>query len=284
MAEISEASVSSTPRRRRPRWAVADKTRPDETEPTEDRYHSRTIERALDVLEIFTPGAMLSLKEIASITKQPEPSLYRVVLTLQKRGYLSQRDDGTYELTSKVLYGRVLDEADSVRQIARPVLNELVMRFDETASLSYSFGNYIQVLDSIETFQTFRITNRPGRIIPPHCSAMGKSILAFLPDEAADHLLEAYGMARRTEHSIGDRHALSKELKSVREVEWACDREESTLGQICYGAPIRNKQGRAIAALSVSSPAQRLTSVSETQIREAVRDAAKRISQQLASS
>lgn len=281
MAEMTEATRSSSPRRRRPQWAVAEKQQNEEAERPEDRYHSRTIERAFDVLEVFAPGTTLSLKEVSAITQQPEPSLYRVVLTLQKRGYLSQRPDGTYELTAKVLYGRVLDEADTIRKVARPVLNELVQRFDETASLSYSFGNYIQVLDSIETFQTFRITNRPGRIIPPHCSAMGKSILAFQSDEAADLLLEAYGMARRTEHSICDRRSLNEELRRVREQEWACDREESSIGQICFGAPIRNQKGKAIAAFSVSSPAQRLTPAIEVQIQNAVRDLAAKISQQL---
>jgi DNA-binding IclR family transcriptional regulator len=243
----------------------------------EDRYHSRTIERALDALDAFDLHRSLSLKQLGGITGQPEASLYRVLLTLQKRGYLSQNEDGTYQLARKVLYGRVLDEAESIRKLARPVLDELVRRFDETASLSYCFKHYIQVLDSVETFQSFRIANRPGRIIPPHCSAMGKSILAFQAHEATDVLLEAYGLSRRTEHSICDRQALREELEMVRQRGWACDREESTLGGICFGAPIFDPSGRPIAALSVSSPTQRMTPAREAQIQEAVLQAAKRV-------
>jgi DNA-binding IclR family transcriptional regulator len=284
MAEKNKGATVSAPRRRRPQWAVGDSDREASRAPSEERYHSRTIERALDVLEVFGTGLSLSLKQIAAATDQPEASLYRVLLTLQSRGYLTQNPDGSYELTRKMLYSRALDQADTIRSHARPVLDELVHRFDETASLSYSFGNYIQVLDSVETFQTFRIANRPGRIIPPHCSAMGKSILAYQPDEAASLLLEAYGLAPRTEHSICDRQALREELELVRKQGWACDREESTLGGICFGAPILDASGRAVGAISISTPVQRMTPQREVQIQQAVHQAANRVTRSLKAS
>jgi DNA-binding IclR family transcriptional regulator len=278
MPEKTKGTTSSNPRKRRPPWAMNGQVREETPSVSEERYYSRTIERALDVLEVFGPGSSLSLKQIAASTDQPEASLYRVLVTLQKRGYLAQKADGTYELARKVLYGRVLDEADRIRKQARPVLDELARRFDETASVSYFFGTYIQVLDSVETFQSFRVANRPGRILPPHCSAMGKSILAFQPDEAAGLLLEAYGLTRRTEHSICDRQALREELERVRKQRWACDREESTLGGVCFGAPIFDSSGRAVAALSISSPVQRMTAEREKQIQQAVHEAAGRLS------
>ena len=284
MADKGKAATANAPRRRRPRWAVSDGKGEVSTGLQEDRYHSRTIERALDVLDGFDLHSSLSLKQLSGITGQPEASLYRVLLTLQKRGYLSQNEDGTYQLARKVLYGRVLDEAETIRLVARPVLEELVRRFDETASLSYCFKHYIQVLDSVETFQSFRIANRPGRIIPPHCSAMGKSILAFQTSEAADVLLEAYGLIRRTEYSICDRQALRDELELVRQRGWGCDREESTMGGICFGAPIFDRAGRAIAALSVSSPTQRMTAAREKQIQESVVQAGIKVTKALQSS
>lgn len=283
MADKGKAASANAPRRRRPRWAVGESKGESSNGLQEDRYHSRTIERALDALDAFDLNSSLSLKQLSGITGQPEASLYRVLLTLQKRGYLSQNENGTYQLARKVLYGRVLDEAETIRKVARPVLEELVRRFDETASLSYCFKHYIQVLDSVETFQSFRIANRPGRIIPPHCSAMGKSILAFQTSEAADVLLEAYGLIRRTEHSICDRQALRDELELVRQRGWGCDREESTLGGICFGTAIFDGAGRAIAALSVSSPTQRMTPAREKQIQEAVVQAGIRVTKALQS-
>jgi IclR family acetate operon transcriptional repressor len=275
MAEQGKITTTTVPRRRRPRWAVEDGVREKEAIAPEDRYHSRTIERALDALESFeSSSTALSLKQISAITGQPEASLYRVLITLQKREYLSQNADGTYQLTRKVLYGRVLDKAETLRRLARPVLENLARKFDETASLSYFFKHYIQVLDTVETFHTFRISNRAGRILPPHCSAMGKSILAYQTDDAGDALVEAYGLVRRTEHSICDRQDLRAEMAEVRAKGWACDREESVVGGICFGAPIFDPAGNAIAALSVSTPVQRMHQEREKQVREAVQEAA----------
>lgn len=268
------------PRRRRPRWAIAEQEAtvkaPAEAE---DRYHSRTIERALDALEAFeSSSSSLSLKEVSAITGQPEASLYRALMTLQKRDYLSQNRDGTYELTHRVLYGRVLDKAAHVRQITRPILEELGREFNETTSLAYLFTNYIQVLDTVETFHPIRVTNRAGRIIPPYCSSMGKAILAYQDDQAVDILLETYGLIRRTEHTIVDRQTLRTELARVRNEGIAGDREESMLGGICFGAPIFEAPGQAIAALSVSTPKQRMDEQREKAVQAAVVRAAKHVS------
>jgi len=277
----TEKPLVKTQRRRTPQWAIPESSKKPGREKQEERYHSRTIERALDALDAFGfSNAPYSLKEIKAITDQPESSLYRALTTLQKRNYLVQNRDGTYQLTRKVLYGRTLDMAESLRELARPLLEEIGRRFDETVSLSYFFTDYIQVLDTVETFHPIRVTNRAGRIIPPHCSSMGKAILAHQDNEIADRMLETYGLHRRTEHSITDRQTLRRELEKVRADGYACDREESMLGGICYGAAIMCN-GRVIGALSVSTPTQRLTPEREEAIRHGVVDAARRVSEKV---
>jgi IclR family acetate operon transcriptional repressor len=279
MAEKSKAAVAKTPRRRQPQWAKVESSASAAPEAGDDRYYSRTIERAFDALEAFrSSAATLSLKELSAVTKQPESSLYRVLTTLQKRGYLHQNHDGTYQLTRKVLYGRTFDQTEDLRVIARPFLEELGQQFDETASLAYLFSDYIQVLDTVETFHPIRVTNRPGRIIPPHCSSMGKVILAYQDNNVADRLLETYGLVRRTEHTITDRQALRRELAQVRNEGFACDREESMLGGICFGAPIFSSPSQVVAALSVSTPKQRMDSQREKAIQKAVILSAQKVS------
>ena len=269
-------------RRRRPRWAAEASRNEVEAANGDERYHSRTIERALDVLESFDanqPG--ISLKELAAKTRLPESSLFRILLTLHKRGYLQQHEDGTYLLARKVLLGRIYDGAETLRLIVRPHLEELASRFNETASLAYLFGDHIQVLDTVETFHQIRVTNRRGRILPPHCSSMGKVILAFQPSEAIDSILEVYGLTRRTEKSIVDRRALRQELDLVRRQGFASDREESMLGGICFGAPIISPTGRVVAAISVSSPLQRITQEREQLIQQSVIATAESITKKL---
>lgn len=269
-------------RRRRPRWAADDGQKSDIEAGAEDRYHSRTIERALDVLEAFHASQpAMSLKELAGKTKLPESSLFRILLTLQKRGYLQQHEDGTYHLARKVLLGRINDNAETLRALVRPHLEELANFFNETASLGFLFGDYIQVLDTVETFHQIRVANRRGRIVPPHCSSMGKVILAFQPTDVIDSMLEVYGLTRRTDHSIVDRQALRHELERVRQQGFACDREESMLGGICFGAPISSSTSQVIAALSVSSPLQRMTAQREKEIQQRVVATAKTVTGEL---
>ena len=263
-------------RRRKPRWAAAEDGQGSKPQHGDERYHSRTIERALDVLETFDPNRpSLSLVDLAQKTRLPESSLFRILLTLQKRGYLQQRSDGTYQLTDRVLYGRIYDSGETLRRLAHPYLEELTSQFNETSSLAYLFGDHIKVLDTVETLHQIRVTNRRGRILPPHCSSMGKAILAFQPAHVADSMLEIYGLARRTEYSIADRQTLRQELERIRQQGFACDREESMLGGICFGAPIFSAPDEVVAAVSVSSPAPRITPEREKAIQQSVMNAAR---------
>ncbi|HEV2275255.1 MAG TPA: IclR family transcriptional regulator [Acidobacteriaceae bacterium] len=281
---MSKTQLPKAPkqRRRRPNWANEGGNKPEPVDGSEERYHSRTIERALDVLETFDPNhASLSLKEISRIRKLPESTLFRILLTLQKRGYLEQHPDGTYQLSRKVLFGKLIEGAEHLRVLARPILEEIASEFNETASLAYLFEDHIQILDTVETFHPVRVTNRCGRILPPHCSSLGKAIVAFQPADLADRMLEAYGLNKRTEFSISDRSLLRLELERVRKSGFAVDREESTLGGICIGAPITAANGRVRAAISVSTPVARLPKEKEALIQAAVMAAAKTISGKL---
>jgi DNA-binding IclR family transcriptional regulator len=262
--------------RRRPKWAKAESSKP---EPADEQYYSRTIARALDVLEAFTEEQdTLNLKELSRAIKLPESSLFRVLLTLQTRGYLTQSADGAYQLSKKVLFGKLLERAEALRDVARIEMQSLASRFNETTSLAYLFDDRIQVLESFETFHEIRVTNRPGRVLPPHCSAMGKVITAFQDRPLIDRIFEVYGLAARTSRTIIDRRALLEEFELVRKNGYAFDREESTMGGICVGAAIRSKTGRVVAAISVSTPVVRISPVREKEIVEAILHSAEEIS------
>ena len=141
--------------------------------PSAENYASKALTRALDVLECFSDEyTALSLKELTSRYASPESSLYRTLITLESRGYLIQGADGTYRISPRLLYGKVREVAEKLRNVARPHLENLSTRFDETASLSYLFEDRIQVVDTVEPLHSMRLTNRPGRLLPPHCSAI----------------------------------------------------------------------------------------------------------------
>lgn len=260
-------------RRRIPKWALQKTGGGTDNE----QYYLRSIGRALEVLDCFDGKASLALTDIGARTGLPESTLFRVLLTLEKHDYLEQAVDGTYQLAAKLRFGWLIEQGNALRKKARPELERLAHRFNETVSLAYLYDDCIHVLDSIDTYHEIRMSNRIGRVLPPHCSAMGKAITAFQDRELADRILEAYGLSRRTEHSITDRRRLFEEFEEIRKTGIGCDREESTLGGICYAAAIRSAGQPVMAALSVSTPIVRMAPEREAETKQAVLEAANRV-------
>jgi DNA-binding IclR family transcriptional regulator len=265
-------NAKKTVRRRIPKWALQ-----SDSAPGGQQYYLRTIGRALEVLDCFDGQVPISLKEIGARVNLPETTLFRVLLTLEKHRYLQQHRDGTYQLAPKLIFGWLVQAADHVRTIARPEMERLANTFDETVSLSYLYDDRIHVLDCIETFHEIRMTNKIGRVLPPHCSAMGKAITAFQERELADRILEVYGLFPRTDQTIVDRQKLFKDFEEIRRTGIGSDREESIRGGICFGAALRADGSPVVAAISISTPTTRMSSEKEKDIKAAIVVAAEHI-------
>jgi DNA-binding IclR family transcriptional regulator len=278
MTKQIEASPEKSVRRRIPKWAL----QTGEAASADDQYYMRSIGRALDVLNCFDGQVPLSLKDLGMRTQLPESTLFRVLLTLERHDYLHQHRDGTYQLAPKLIFGWLTQAANHVRDVARPELEHLANTFNETVSLGYLYDDRIHVLDCVETFHEIRMTNKIGRVLPPHCSAMGKVITAHQERALADRILEVYGLNPRTDRSISDRQKLFLDFEEVRRTGIGCDREESILGGVCFGAALRSEGKPVVAAISLSTPTVRMTKEREKEIRPAVLQAADRIAKLLA--
>jgi DNA-binding IclR family transcriptional regulator len=270
----SVATKEKSIRRRIPKWALH-----SNGAASNEQYYLRSIGRALEVLDCFDGKASLALKEIGVSTGLPESTLFRVLLTLEKHGYLKQAVDGTYQLAPKLRFGWLVEQGNILRDKVHPELERLAQRFNETASMAYLHDDRIHVLDSIETFHEIRMSNRIGRVLPPHCSALGKAITAFQDRALAEQIVEIYGLSRRTENTITDRSRLFEEFAEIRKSGIARDREESIMGGICYSAAIRPAGKPVVAAISLSTPIVRMTPERDGQTRKAVLEAAARLSQ-----
>lgn len=274
-AKLKTDTAGKSVRRRIPQWAL----QTGDAQHSDEQYYLRSIGRALEVLNCFDGKAPLSLKDISQLTKMPESSLFRVLLTLERHGYLLQHVDGTYQLARKLMFGWLVERADAMREIARPEMERLANRFNETASLAYLYDDRIHVLDSLETFHEIRISNRVGRVLPPHCSAMGKAITAFQDRALIDRILEVYGLTRRTEKTITDRHKLFEEFEEIRNTGVAYDREESITGGLCISAAIQPADRIVVAAISLSTPLMRMSKAREQETRKAVLESAGKIAE-----
>jgi len=260
-------------RRRTPKWVP----QPLEGAPNESQYRLRSIARAVDVLNCFDGHNQLSLSDVASLIPLPRATLYRVLLTLEESACLLRNLDGTYRLTSKLAFGWLANSGNEMRDIARPELEHLTSQFSETANLAYLFEDRIHVLDSIESFHEIRISHRIGRLLPPHCTALGKVIAAFQDRPLVDRILETYGLSPRTDNTIVERLELLKEFQKIRETGIACDLEEFVSGVVCFAAAVHTEGSPVLAAISVSVPTMRLTAKREGEIQAAIHAAASRI-------
>ncbi len=278
-AKVVETPAEKPVRRRVPKWAL--QTGEAAANNADEQYYLRSIGRALEVLNCFDGQTPISLKEIGQRTELPESTLFRVLLTLEKHEYLHQSRDGTYQLAPKLIFGWLAQAANRVKEIARPEIEHLANQFNETVSVAYLYDDRIHVLDCMETFHEIRMTNKIGRVLPPHCSAMGKVITAFQDRALADRILEVYGLSPRTDRTIVDRHKLFQELEEVRATGIGCDREESIRGGICFGAAVRTEGKPVVAAISLSTPTMRMTKEREKEIRKAVLESAGKIAARL---
>lgn len=243
------------------------------------QYHLKAISRALDVLDCFNESRPeLTLKDISVQIGLPESTLFRILRTLESRHYLLQNPDGSYQLPPKLLFGFVQARAEHVRIKLRPHLQALAGRFDETATSAYLFDDRVHAIDTVESFHPVRMTNKPGRVLPPHASSLAKVITAFQPSTKIDRMLEVYGLVRYTPLTLTDRGAVLNEYEKIRMVGYSIEREESVAGGVCIGVAVQVEGGPTIAAMSVSVPTIRMSDEREIEIAQALLEAARQAS------
>jgi DNA-binding IclR family transcriptional regulator len=261
-------------RRRKPKTQEGRYRVPDRASAVD--YYSKAIGRALDVLDCFEDGeTTLSLVEISKLKGFPESSLFRILLTLEAHGYILRTSDGSYRLAPKLLFGKLYDWAQKLRDIIRPFLKQLNTQFNETTSMGFLFQDRIEVVDTIEAIQEIRRTNTLGRVLPPHCSSIGKAIVAFQERSVIDRILRINGISKRTDKTITEHVLLLQEYEKIRVRGYSIDREESTPGGVCFGAPIYDERRHVIAAASISVPFFRLPPEREPEYIRAVMDTAR---------
>jgi DNA-binding IclR family transcriptional regulator len=199
------------------------------------------LDRALTLLELLAQSRNgLTLPEMAAQADLPRSSVHYLLVTLERRGYLHRN-----ERTSRYLFGQqVLTLANAVlpglgvRQLAGPHLQRLAALTGLTAHLGVLEHNSAMVVAKHEASQSPRLPTWVGRRIHVHSTSLGKALIAFLPPEQLDELLDAHPLARHNQHTLASPRRLREELARVAERGHAVDNEEEELGLRCIGAPV----------------------------------------------
>ncbi len=241
---------------------------------------STTVTKAFNIIEILASCAEagISLTELSAALNMPKSTAHRYLATLLELR-LAERDGvDRFRLGTKVieLAGSFLASSD-LRKESEATLDEMAEKSGETIHLAVPSGAEVVYIAKVESWHTLGMFSHIGARLPMHCTALGKSILAFSGAERIREVLS--GLPKpRTPNTISSEQALREELDLIRSHGFAIDDEENEIGIRCVGAPIIDYTGRAIAAMSISGPSDRLDRERCTQLGPLLREATLKIS------
>lgn len=223
-------------------------------------YYINSLIRAVEILELFHGhDAELGISDMARALDLYKSTVHRIVSTLEYKGLLEQNPDtGKYRLGLNLYRLGIKARADNeLIAVSLPHLKELTAQTGETSNLVVMDGTMAVYVAQEESDRMVRMFTRIGARVYPHCSGAGKVLMSELTPEQLDALISANGLNRYTGNTIDNKEALEKELDTVRRQGYALDNQEREEGVKCIAAPIRDKSGRIIAALSISGPRDR---------------------------
>jgi IclR family pca regulon transcriptional regulator len=256
MARTSANASKSPAAAREPSWSI-----PSLREP---RY-SQSLERGLAILGCFTPKRpVLGIADIADDLGMSRSTTHRYVITLVALGYLEQGASRKYRLGLRVTdLGMSALNSTGLREHAHPYLDELRRRSSYTVSLGVLDDTDVLYVDRAQSFRRGKAQNgldlQPGSRLPAHTTAMGKLLLANLPDEDQRSVLTSMKLTKRGPNTIASKKALREELDEVQEEGFAVNDEELAPGLFAIAAPVRNEARDVVAAVSLSAPSSMIS-------------------------
>jgi DNA-binding IclR family transcriptional regulator len=218
---------------------------------------TQSVTRALHILSCFSDQTpVLRVTDISNRLRLTPSLVSRLLTTLEHEGFVERDEDtGFYRL------GRMILTLSGVALNANRIRMEALSEMQRVSS-SLGLGVNLAVLDQgsifylahIEAPEAPRHYTLIGRHNPLHATAMGKVLLAHLPDEAQSALIKRLELHPYSTHTITDADTLKQALEQVSAQGWALEMEELAFGRACISSPIRDQSGAVVAAVSISGP------------------------------
>src|SRR5919199_745002 len=222
-----------------------------------------SVDNALWLLQLIGERQALRVAEAADLLGVARSTAHRLLNALRRRDFVMQdRPNGAYRPGPALnAIGLAAISRIDIRRVARPVLEELQEKTQETVSLAVLEGATIRFVDCVESVRSVRVGNRTGVVRPAHASAVGKVILAQLPISEVERRYPDEDIPAGTPAALTDRGALLRELDEVRAQGYALNWEESAEGVSAVAVALRDTSGTPVAALGIAAPSSRMGSV-----------------------
>jgi len=243
----------------------------------------QSVERAVAVLKLFGESEPeLGVSELARRLNLHKSTVSRLLSTLEAGGFVQQDPrNGRYRLGLQLatLAGLALTQYE-LRDVARPMLQELATLTGETITLSVLDGTEAVNIDQVLAPQPVKHLGWIGRRLPLHCTAAGKPILAYLSPTTLDRYLSR-PLLRYTARTVTNPLLVRRELEGIRARGFAVAREEYETELCAAGAAVRDHRGDVVASITVSGPTYRLSPERLVEVGADVSETAARISAHL---
>lgn len=243
---------------------------------------NKTVVKSMALLNLFLTEPKLTLSELISLSGMPKTSVHRMVSSLEEMGLLSRDRNGAYTLGLVFLqFGQLVSERLDIRQIAKPVMEELCQEVDEAVHLIMRDGNEAIYVEKIEGTQTVRLYTAIGRRSPLYAGACARSILSFLPQEEIETYIRQTEFVPIGSGTITDPAELLQTISSSLENGYTVSYSELENYTAAIGAPIFNHKGQVAAGISIAGFEARFTKERLPYLTEKVKAAAFQISEKM---
>lgn len=219
----------------------------------------KSLSKALDVLDCFSVDEPeLGITEICNKLGLYKSNVHNIVSTFEKHGYLTKNPHtNKYKLGLNILkLSNIISSNLHERDFIQPHIKQIANETDEIVYYAILHNKQVLYLDYACTSGTIMETSKMGVMAPVYCTATGKAMLAFLPDDELESLLQD-DFAQFTENTITNKEAMRAELIKSRKRGYSVDNMEHEYGIKGVGVPIMDRRGYPFAAISISGPSLR---------------------------
>jgi IclR family transcriptional regulator, KDG regulon repressor len=216
----------------------------------------QAVDRALRILDLFDENENeMKITDISNRIGLHKSTVHSLLKTLQMHGYIDQNlENGKYKLGMKLFErGNFIIHGLDIRKVAKTHLVDLSAKTGQTTHLGILNGKEGVYIDKVEGPKAVILYSRIGRRIPIHCSAIGKSLVAFKNKEELRKLLQGYIYNVQTSNTITNEEDFLVEIKQISNRGYAVDNQENEPGVRCIAVPVHDHTGQVIAAVSIST-------------------------------
>jgi DNA-binding IclR family transcriptional regulator len=220
----------------------------------------QTVDRLVRIIDSFSASRRAwTLTELSEHLDLPKSTLHRFLCSLEAHGILRQDEESKrWHLGYRLfVWGCLAEKSTALHDVARPIMHQLTAETGETTLLTVYHAQEVICVEKVESSHSVRLALDVGARHPPHAGASSKVLMAFLPEDEIQTIVQNQGLPWLCTNTITDRDELNAELERIRAQGYAQSVEETDEGAWGVATPIRGWNGEVVAAIGVAGPIPR---------------------------